>query len=258
MEHPCDEEIHCAADDLLVFIDDTGHEAFAGDQEYYGLGGCAVLAAHYGRLKSLWMDVRKRINGSSHTPLHASDMSIRNLASYIFLSEFFLDRSFVRFAVAALKSAILPVEMHPAAPVMGALQEDIISLASRIPCAAVTIVVESSQRADPILKRCFGELKPGAIELTIPVSHCLMPKSSAEPGLEIADFIISAAGSQVRRHLRGQQGPAPDFSDVFCRLPVEGCLFSIIGAVADDLENQLVQVLRLCFRHNALSLDRST
>ena len=96
---------------------------------------------------------------------------------------------------------------------MGALQEDITGLASRIPCAAVTIIVESSQRADPILKRCFGELKPDGIELTIPVNHCLMPKSGAEPGLEIADFIISAAGSQVRRHLRGQQGPAPDFPD---------------------------------------------
>lgn len=257
MEPLRDEEIHCAADDLLVFIDDTGHEAFAGDQEYYGLGGCAVLGAHYGRLKSLWMDVRNRINGSPHAPLHASNM-IWDPANYIVLSEFFLDRSFVRFAVVALKSAILPAEMHPAAPVMGALQEDIVGLASRIPCAAVTIVVESSQRADPILKRCFGELKPDAIELTIPVSHCLMPKSSAEPGVEIADFIINAAGSQIRKHLRGQQGPAPDFSDVFCRLPVEGCLFSIIGAVADDPENQLVQVLRLCLQDNALSLDRST
>jgi hypothetical protein len=44
MEHFPDEEMHCAADDLLVFIDDTGHESFAGDQEYYGLGGCAVRA----------------------------------------------------------------------------------------------------------------------------------------------------------------------------------------------------------------------
>lgn len=258
MKHFPDEEIHCAADDLLVFIDDTGHESFAGDQEYYGLGGCAVLGAHYGRLKLLWMDVRNRINDSPDAPLHASDMSIRNPANYAVLSEFFLDRSFVRFGVAALKSAILPAEMHPATPVMGILQEDITSLASRIPCAAVTIIVESSQRADPILKRCFGELKPDGVELTIPVNHCLMPKSGAEPGLEIADFIISAVGSQVRRHLRGQQGPAPDFSDVFCRLPAEGCLFSIIGAVADDPQNQLVQVLRFCLPGNALASETAT
>jgi hypothetical protein len=83
-----------------------------------------------------------------------------------------------------------------------------------------------------------------------------MPKSGAEPGLEIADFIISAAGSQVRRHLQGKKGPAPDFSDVFCQLPAEGCLFSIIGAVADDPQNQLVQVLRFCLPDNALSAPK--
>jgi len=245
MEHLPDEDIQCAADDLLVFVDDTGHEAFAGNQKYYGLGGCAVLGAHYGRLKSLWMDVRNRINGSPDAPLHATDMD-RNPANYCVLSEFFLDRSFVRFAVVALESAILPAEMDPATPVTGVLQEDIASLASRIPCAAVTIIVESSQRADPILKRCFGELRPDVIDLSKAVNHCLMPKSGAEPGLEIADFVINAAGSQVQRFLRGRQGLAPDFRGVFCRLPEKGCLFSIIGAVTDDSENQLVQVLRFC------------
>ena len=49
-----EEEIQCTADDLLVFIDDTGHELFLGNQEYYGLGGCVVLGAHYGRLKTLY------------------------------------------------------------------------------------------------------------------------------------------------------------------------------------------------------------
>jgi hypothetical protein len=94
MEHLPDEEIACTAEDLLIFIDDTGHESFAGNQEYYGLGGCAVLGAHYGRLNTLWMDVRDRINGSPDTPLHASDMSIRKPASYAILSKFFLDRWF--------------------------------------------------------------------------------------------------------------------------------------------------------------------
>lgn len=102
-----EEEIQCAADDLLVFIDDTGHESFSGSQEYYGLGGCAVLSAHYGRLKTLWMDVRTCINGSPDAPLHASNM-IRNSDNFRVLPKFFLGRSFVRFAVTAVKTAILP------------------------------------------------------------------------------------------------------------------------------------------------------
>lgn len=32
------EELKPAADDLLFFVDETGHETFAGNQRYYGLG----------------------------------------------------------------------------------------------------------------------------------------------------------------------------------------------------------------------------
>jgi hypothetical protein len=31
---------------LIVFVDDTGHEAPVPGHPVYGLGGCAVLAAH--------------------------------------------------------------------------------------------------------------------------------------------------------------------------------------------------------------------
>jgi hypothetical protein len=86
------------------------------------------------------------------------------------------------------------------------LQEDVTLLAGYIPCTSVTLIVESSERADPILKQRFRELAPDGVE----------------------------------------QGPAPDFRDVFCRLPPEGCLFSVVGAVATDPQNRLVQVLRLC------------
>ena len=58
-----------------------------------------------------------------------------------------------------------------------------------------------------------------------------MPKSSNEPGLEIADFIISAASSEVQRRIWGKSGHAPDFQDVFCRLPLQGCRYCQISDV---------------------------
>ena len=59
---------------LLVFVDDTGHETFAGDQPYYGLGGCAVMIEAYEPLKARWKSLRRLINGHEDLPLHASTL----------------------------------------------------------------------------------------------------------------------------------------------------------------------------------------
>ena len=71
-----DQELKYANDyRLLVFLDDTGHESFAGDQPYYAIGGCVVMGAHYEWLRAQWKELRKVINGSPDTPLHAADLT---------------------------------------------------------------------------------------------------------------------------------------------------------------------------------------
>lgn len=235
------EELKITNDRLLVFIDDTGHETFKGAHSYYGLGGCVVLGGHYQWLKRQWREVRKVINGDPDKPLHASEME-RTQTNFEALSRFFLDPSFARIAAASTSKAPFPADMHPAVPVMGMLEQQINSLASLLPCDSVAIIVESSQRADPIMKQHFGELKSEAVKPTRPTEYCLMPKSSAEPGLEVADFIISAAGSQVRRIAEGKNGLAPDFKDVFDRLSPEGCLFSFVTDVDGSRETGRTQV----------------
>jgi hypothetical protein len=75
-----------------------------------------------------------------------------------------------------------------------------------------------------------------------------MPKSSNEPGLEVADFIISAAGSEVQRRMRGKEGHAPDFKDVFCRLGEDGCRYREIGRATDHGDG-LVSVDGVGLRH---------
>ena len=214
---------------------------FAGTHDYYGLGGCAVLGAHYEWLKKQWREVRRLINGSADAPLHAADTTWRCDRSFAVLSQFFLDRSFVRIAATSTRKTVCPAAMHPAVPVMGGLYEHVVGVAELIPCKAIAMVVESSQRADPMLKQHFGELKLENRELILSVEHWLMPKSAAEPGLEIADFIINAAGSQTRRYLEGKPGVSLDFQDVFGRLPPEGCRFSIVTKV-DGYEDGRVRV----------------
>jgi hypothetical protein len=235
-----DEELKPGAGDLLVFVDDTGHETFAGNQGFYGLGGCAVLGAGYPHLKERWRAVRKAINDDPDLPLHGSELE-RNADNFAVLSEFFLDPSFVRIAATTTKTVSLPPGMDPCVPVMGQLQKEIAFVAGAVPCKSVWIIVESSQRVDAIIQACFSQLTPIDGASPLPVVKSLMPKSSNEPGLEVADFIVSAAGSQVRRRLRGQNGQAPDFHDVFCRLPALGCRYREVSHVAVD-ENGLVSV----------------
>jgi hypothetical protein len=233
MKPSFEEELKPAADDLLVFVDDTGHETFAGNQGFYGLGGCVVMGAGYSYLKDRWAAVRKAINGDRDLPLHAATME-RKADNFAVLSEFFLDPSFVRIAATTTKAISLPPGMNPCVPVMGQLQKEISSVAALLPCKSVWIIIESSDRADSLVQTCFSQLTPIDGALPLAVVKSLMPKSSNEPGLEVADFIVSTASSEVQRRLRGQVGHAPDFNDVFCRLPAAGCRYREISHVAVD------------------------
>jgi hypothetical protein len=257
MSMPTYEEIKPDADDLLVFIDDTGHETFAGNQGFYGLGGCLMMGSAYAHLKEKWRGVRKSINGDPEAPLHASDITANpKPESFAVLRTFFEDGSFARIAVTTTKEVELPVEMHPCAAVIGQLWKEIDTVASVLPCKRIWFILESSDRADPVVTGSFGQLTSLNSAAAVPawwvapqaihVEPCLMPKSAKEPGLEVADFVVSAAGSEIQRRLRGKTGHAPDFNDVFGRLPAEGARYREITRVTVNADGRVsVEGLRL-------------
>ena len=149
-------------------------------------------------------------------------------------------------AVTSTARVQLPSGMHPAAPVFGKLQEHIAEAAACIPCNEVVLIVEASRRADPVLVRHFGELLPtGTASVAVPTRHCFIPKAAREPGLEIADFIISAAKSETVRFMRGAGEFAPDFSDVFRQIPLADRWFSIVTDVVSGEEGVAITVQRL-------------
>src|SRR5260370_180565 len=100
MQQPAPQELQFRNDWLLVFLDETGHERFAGNQPYYAVGGCALLGLHHEALKQRWREVRRLVNGSADAPLHAAELrqTPENLAT---VSAFFLTPGFARLAVAA-------------------------------------------------------------------------------------------------------------------------------------------------------------
>jgi len=215
------------------------HEAFAGNQPYYAVGGCVLLGEHYLSIQQRWRKVRAVVNGSADVPLHASglEQSGENLLA---VSHFFATRGIARVAVAATSKTKFHVNMHTVAPVLGMLKAQIARVAARLPSApsALALIFESSQRGDPLIIKHFGELQLLTKGQALPTEHCLMPKTAKEPGLEIADFIVNAAGSQARRQLRNIPGFARDYEAVFHKLPSPYAEFFLITEVGGSVDRR--------------------
>ena len=232
------EELHFENDWLLVFLDETGHETFAGNQPYFVVGGCALLGQDHRAITQEWREVRRVVNGSPDAPLHAADLK-QTEENFGALRVFFRSRGFARVAAAATTNTKFLVDMHTMSPVLGMLKEQIARVVELTPCTTVALIFESSQRGDPPLMQHFGELDLRDNDKPLPTEHCLMPKKSGEPALEVADFIVSAAGSQTKRQLRGTSSFAPDYRDVFHKVPREYaqfCLITEVGAAAESNE----------------------
>jgi hypothetical protein len=179
---PVPQELKFDNDWLLVFMDETGHETFAGDHPYFAVGGCAILGDHHAAVNAQWREVRCAINGDPDAPLHAADLKYSD-ENFAVLSQFFKSPAFARFGVAATNKTNFAVDMHAMAAVMGMLKQHIARIVERLPCSTVALIFESLQRGDPLVRRHFGELGLLEAERPVPTEHCFMPKSAGEPGL---------------------------------------------------------------------------
>lgn len=208
---------------LMVFIDETGHELFA-DSKYplFGLGGCAILATSYiSHLSQPWRKLKADFFDGTDMPLHAHALRNPSPLQLSALNKFFIDYPFCRVASVITDKAAFPSDMKP-------YQITTISLAERIRSVAqwqkqmtsIALIFEQSDRGDQLAVKYFTSIQMRANdfgkEIRIPINKYTMPKSAVEPGLEVADFIMHAAGTAMRACLAGQDGrKRKDFVAVF-------------------------------------------
>jgi len=192
--------------DFVVFIDETGHEFFK-DPNYpiFGLGGCGILVQNYTNLiEAPWIDIKQTHFKNEKIKLHASDSHSYSSEQIQAIGEFFKNNDFCRIATILTDKTSIPDEIEMYQVVANNLMLRIADIAKKWNRTKIIIIFEESQRGDDFNRIYFDEFNKMKVtrdgkEFYIPVEKYKAPKSTMN-GLEVADFIMHAAGGQVRAY----------------------------------------------------------
>jgi hypothetical protein len=197
---------------LLFFIDETGHETFA-DPKYpvFGLGGCAITSSSAEAIIAHpWRAMKAAHFGGENVPLHAGQLNA--------LSKFFREQQFARLAVTMSKSTVLPTDKTPLDIITGSMMNRYTDLLRRVSPEPneLAFLHEASDRLDQLIEKHFGGTVAQINGKTIPVNKGLIEKLHGLPELEVADFIMHAAGRRAAQlHHDPAAQPQKDFVAVF-------------------------------------------
>ncbi len=212
---------HLGPSCLLVAIDETGHEELA-DRSYplFGLGGCLTVVADYHKqVDGPWAALKERHFGGARVPLHAAGLN-PNPEQAAALGNFFRDQMFGRFAAITTDRTELSSPLsrfESAALVMGKLIDE---AATEYHFDQIAVIFEHNQRTEPVIRRVFSSTKTypdKAKKWQVPTEFFLASKETAESVVEVADFVMHAAGTATRAHLETGVPPLKrrDFASVF-------------------------------------------
>ncbi|MGJ5049952.1 DUF3800 domain-containing protein [Bradyrhizobium oligotrophicum] len=205
---------------LIFFIDETGHETFA-DSNYpvFGLGGCAITGSSAATvIAEPWRAMKAAHFGGEDVPLHANQLRDPTSDQLKALGTFFREQQFARLAVTMSKSAMLPTGTAPLDIIAGAMMNRYTDLLRRVSPepSELAFLHEASDRLDELIEKHFGGTVAQINGKMIPVHKGLVEKLHGLPELEVADFIMHAAGRRAAQlHRDPTAKPQKDFVAVF-------------------------------------------
>jgi hypothetical protein len=142
------------------------------------------------------------------------NFATQQLNSLMPCQSFFRERQFARLAVTMSKSAVLPTGKTPLEIITGSMMNRHTDLLRRVSTEPneVAFLHEASNRMDDAIEQHFGGTVAQINGKMIPVHKGLIEKSHGLPELEVADFIMHAAG---RRAVQIHRDPATPFGKDF-------------------------------------------
>jgi hypothetical protein len=179
----------------------------------FGLGACAINSSSAASvIAEPWRAMKAVHFGGKDVPLHTNELRNATTEQLDALSKFFREQQFARLAVTISKSAVLPTGKTPLEIITGSMMNRYTDLLRRVSPEPneVAFLHEASNRLDDAIEQHFGgrpdqrHNDPGTQRL-IEISHGL-------PELEVADFIMHAAG---RRAVQIHRDPATPFGKDF-------------------------------------------
>lgn len=206
---------------LIVGIDETGCEDYKDDNfPVFGLGGCAVRAGDYfSFVDDPWSEIKDRYFAGKNTPLHATDINKPTKDQLSALEFFFTKSPVFRFATMSAISFDNGSGTDNLHLLVQSVMHQVCEFASIVKPTEVVFIVEDSQRIGKAMRSYFSAYQFGTDEGVIPSKVMYATKDKCMSLLEVADFVVHPAGTQVRNRIKGRfpkSGPIrKDFEIVF-------------------------------------------
>ena len=221
---------------MVAFVDETGNPSLSDPKHrVFGLGGCVVRGnlLHY-LIERPWLELREGYFPEERGPLHAASSSLTDSQAEA-VEHFFLTNAFLRVACLVTESSNDEARRDSFRTCASHLLANLQSLGAGFRCSELVIVFESVDRRDRKSRRSYSEpWKFGwqsSSEL-LPVRIIRSRKTTLLPGLEVADFIIHAAGTHVRSGRSESEHARRRFRAAFQAVPDAWVRFCLIDEVS--------------------------
>jgi len=232
---------------LVFYLDESGDESLHNaDHPIFAFGGVACVTQSHLPIAQTWKamkrEVFRQVSGPLHAANHMQDGKLSSRRRTAVLSA-------INQPLLARLGAVVTTETKIEGAGVGTFEAACFPLTRRVQDVArkmhergywcptgstpVYAIFEQSSRIAQRIEACFQNVSIEVGGLTVLVQGCFMPKTAANPFLEMADFVAYSIGRNViQQRLMGRDFYSPNFREIFQNQDAAISLVSYIEVTA--------------------------